>query len=62
MEIHHGPFERHIPLPRPVYAAAGRAMLRDGMLEIHLPFRHEAAVVSAVSLLRIEWIGDERNV
>ncbi|MCX7934103.1 MAG: Hsp20/alpha crystallin family protein [Planctomycetota bacterium] len=62
MEIHHGPFERRIALSRPVHAAAGRATLRDGMLEIFLPFRQEPTVVSAVSLLRIEWFLDGRNI
>ncbi len=53
MEIHHGPFERVVPLPSPVWGRKARARLVEGLLEVFLP-RARPAARPAVSV-RIAW-------
>jgi len=53
MEIHTGPFERVLALPKPVLAEGARARYTNGILEILLPRAERFAVYEAV--LQIEW-------
>ncbi len=46
MEIHHGPFERVLPLPSPTDALKAVAAFKNGILEIYLPHAKKASTDS----------------
>ncbi|HLY64924.1 MAG TPA: Hsp20/alpha crystallin family protein [Chloroflexota bacterium] len=55
LEIHHGPFERLIPLPAAVDAERTQASIRNGMLEVCLPKQQAQHI--AVTVTRLETDG-----